>query len=65
MKEKIKEILKSKKWTQTRLAKHIGISVQRLNNWIHNKCSPGEEWISEKINTMHANLKCSDVEKSL
>ena len=57
MKDKIKQILKAKKWTQTRLAKYIGISVQRLNNWLHKPYTPGEEWIEEKINQMYNKLE--------
>ena len=53
MRDKIKKILKAKKWTQTRLAKHIGISVQRLNNYIHEKSKPNQDWITDKIEEMY------------
>lgn len=54
MSEKIKKILKAKKWTQTRLAKHIGISAQRLNNYIHSKVNhPSQDWITDKIEDMY------------
>lgn len=53
MKNKIIDILKAKKWTQTRLAKEIGVTSTRINNWYKGYNEPKELWIIDKINKLH------------
>lgn len=51
--DKIKKILTVKKWTQTRLAKELGISASRLNNWYNDKNSPVADWVIEKLDKLY------------
>ncbi len=50
--EKLKIILKYRRWTQTRLAKYLGISPPRINNWLHNKNKPNAEWLTDRIDKL-------------
>ena len=52
LKDKIRTILKTKHLKQCQLAKRIGVSPSRLNNWLHGKSRPNAEWITEKINKL-------------
>ncbi len=51
--DKIKKILKTKKWTQVRLAKHLKISAPRLNNYYKNKNLPTSDWLIESIEKIY------------
>ncbi len=54
LEEKLRQILKKKRWTQNRLAKHIGVIPSRLNNWLHGKSHPNAEWLTDKIDALYS-----------
>lgn len=51
--DKIKKILKVKKWRQKRLAEELGVSAQRLNHWLQKGTFPDEQWIIDKIDSLY------------
>ena len=53
MKEKIIFILKGKKWKQIRLAKELGVSPTRLNQWYKGHTEPKELWLIEKVDKLY------------
>lgn len=51
--DKIKYILKRKKWTQLRMSQEIGISAPRLNKYYHDRNNPVADWVVEAINELY------------
>ncbi len=51
--DKIKKILKTKKWTQTRLASELKISPARLNTYYLDKNDPSADWVIDSIDKLH------------
>ena len=51
--DKIKKILKTKKWTQTRLAAELKISPARLNTYYLDKNDPVADWVIESIDKLY------------
>lgn len=51
--DKIKKILKTKKWTQSRLARDLKISTARLNNYYRDKNQPVVDWLTEAIERLY------------
>lgn len=51
--DKLKIIMKKKKWTQTRLALALSVSPQRLNTYYNNKNAPTVDWLKESIEKLY------------
>lgn len=51
--DKIKKILKTKRWTQSRLAGFLKISPARLNTYYKDKNSPAVDWLLESIEKLY------------
>lgn len=51
--DKIKKILRTKKWTQVRLAKELNISPSRLNHYYHELNTPVADWVIDKIDKLY------------
>ena len=66
MPEKIKFILKQKRWTQARLSKYLKISPQRLNVYYHEKNHPVAEWVKTSIDELYDKVKAqAEAEKQI
>ena len=66
MPDKIKFILERKRWTQSRLAKYLKISPQRLNVYYHEKNHPVAEWVKTAIDELYEKCKKqADAEKQI
>lgn len=51
--DKIKKILKTKKWTQSRLALFLKISPARLNTYYKDRNQPAVDWLAEQIDQLY------------
>lgn len=61
--DKIKIILKTKKWTQVRLAKELDISPSRLNNYFNDKNDTTAIWLKDSIDKIYK--ECISIQNNL